>query len=198
MPFPQRTYRLKDGARIDEVSILAFIHNVDFYLTEISVYQDGMIDCWGLVDLDGFAQKVRSGWVRTHAPEGARVIVSLLGSFNATNAAFPVEPEEFIKEVADEIEELNGRPTTSSRCRETWHDYQQDPSEARKEALRAAYLAIPKHNEPNPIFKTFLRLLSSLTCQRSRRGVQEGRKLCSPALRQTAAKEPHPGRVNPV
>ena len=45
-----RTYRAtNDGVRIDGVFAMAFIHNRDYYLTHISIYQDGMIDCWGLV-----------------------------------------------------------------------------------------------------------------------------------------------------
>src|SRR5262249_57840069 len=56
-----RTYRVQDGKRIDGVFFMAFIHNGNYHLRHISVYQDGMIDCWGLVDFEGFRKKVRSG-----------------------------------------------------------------------------------------------------------------------------------------
>jgi len=114
-----RTYRTTiDGARIDGVYAMAFIHNGDYHLTHISIYQDGMIDCWGLVDFEELKRKVRSGWVVTQPPKNARISVSFLGSFTATRASYWIEPEAFIKEVADEIEQLNGRPTTSDRCRQ--------------------------------------------------------------------------------
>ena len=141
-----RTYRTtKDGTRIDGVFAMAFIHNGEYFLTHISIYQDGMIDCWGLVDFEEFKRKVRSGWVVTQPPKDARVSVSFLASFTAADASYWIEPEEFIKEVADEIEGLNGRPTTSDRCREAWAAYEASPSEATKEALRVAYEAMPKH-----------------------------------------------------
>jgi hypothetical protein len=105
-----------------------------------------MIDCWGLVDFEEFKRKVRSGWVVTQPPKMARINVSCLASFTATHASYWIEPEDFIKEVADEIEQLNGRSTTSDRCREAWSEYEASPSETTKEALRLAYLAIPTHN----------------------------------------------------
>ena len=36
-----------------------------YFLTDLKVYADGMIDCWGLVDFTTFRQKVASGWVAT-------------------------------------------------------------------------------------------------------------------------------------
>lgn len=142
-----RTFRnTEDGRRIDGVFAMAFIHNGDYFLTHISIYRDGMIDCWGLVDLEEFKQKVRSGWVVTRPPENAKVHVSFLGAFNATDATYWIDPEEFIKEVADEIDELNGRPTTSDLCRDAWDAFQASPSEQAKQALRLAYEAIPEHN----------------------------------------------------
>jgi len=140
------TYRMEDDKQVLGVFAMAFIHNVSYYLTHISIYQDGMIDCWELVDFETFKQKVRTGWVVTRPPEGAEIDVSFLGCFKAVGARFWIEPEEFIKEVQDEIEELNGRPTASDRCRAAWEAYQQTPSDAMKEALRVAYEAIPSHN----------------------------------------------------
>ena len=142
-----RTYRTtRDGERIDGVFAMAFIHNLRYYLTHISIFRDGMVDCWGLVTFEEFKQKVRSGWVVTQPPPDAKVSVSFLASFTATDASYWVEPEEFIKEVADTIEELNDRPTTGARCFAAWTAYGESPSDATKEALRAAYEAVPAHN----------------------------------------------------
>lgn len=146
MPRFSPTYRTTvDGARIDGVAGPAFIHNGDYYLTDIKVYRDGLIDCWGLVDFATFREKVRSGWVVTQPPADARVHVSRLGVFTAADAYFWVEPEEFVKEVADHIEALNGRPTTLQACRAAWDAYQAAPSEATRDGLRLAYEAMPEH-----------------------------------------------------
>ena len=143
-----RTYRTtRDGERIDGVFAMAFIHNFDYHLTHISIYRDAMIDCWGLVTFEEFQQKVRSGWVVTQPPPNAKVSVSFLGSFTATDASYWIDPEEFIREVADEIEHLNGRPTAIERCYTAWTAYQALPSEATLESLRLAYEAVPKHKQ---------------------------------------------------
>lgn len=141
-----RTYRMDGDKRVDGVFAMAFIHNMQFHLTHISIFADGMVDCWGLVDFATFKEKVRTGWVVTQIPEDAEVSVSFLSMFKAKEARCFIEPEDFILEVADEIERLNGRPTTDSRCLEAWKTYQKDPSPQNTEILRSAYEAVPKHN----------------------------------------------------
>lgn len=141
-----RTYRVKkDGERVDGVFAMAFIHNFDYHLTHISIYKDGMIDCWGQVDLEEFQRKVRWGWVVTQPPEGAQVSLSFLARFKAVDASYWVDPEEFIKEVADEIEGLNGRPRKADLCARALKEYEDSPSASTREALRAAYEAVPEH-----------------------------------------------------
>jgi len=141
-----RTYRLDGDKRVDGVFAMAFIHNGQYFLTHISIYADGMIDCWGLVDFSTFKEKVRSGWVVTQIPEGANVSVSFLAMFKAKEASCFIEPEDFILEVADEIERLNGRSTTDARCLEAWKTYEKEPLPQNIEILRSAYEAVPKHN----------------------------------------------------
>src|ERR1051326_8260631 len=97
-----RTYPTTSGGeRIDGVFAMAVIHNFNYPLSHISIYRGGMVDCWGLVTFEEFKQKVRSGWVVTQPPPDAKVSVSFLASFTATNADYWIEPEEFIREVAD-------------------------------------------------------------------------------------------------
>jgi hypothetical protein len=74
---------VQDEKRIDGIFFVAFIHNWNYHLTHINVHEDGMIDCWGLVDFEEFKEKVRSGWVVTQPPEAAEISVSFLASFNA-------------------------------------------------------------------------------------------------------------------
>jgi hypothetical protein len=146
MAFFFRTYRTTpEGIRVDGVFAMAFIHNGSYHLTHISIYEDGLVDCWGLVPFEDFKDKVRSGWVVTQPPPGAPISVIFLGSFTAHDARFPVDPEEFIKEVKDEIERLNGRPTSARACYEAWQLYNADPSGENEEALRIAYEAVPEH-----------------------------------------------------
>lgn len=57
----------------------------------------------------------------------------------------PLTPEGFLLDVADRIEALNERPTAGQRCRAAIRRFQQEPAEANRALLRAAYLAVPPH-----------------------------------------------------
>lgn len=139
--------RSVEGAVVPGHYIQAFIKNGDHYfVTEIKVYKDGKIDCWGLVDFNDFKEKVREGWVRTRLPDGARVSTMLSTlSFTVTEVSGGIDEAEFVKEVADLVEELNGRPTSADCCRDRLREYRQSPSEERKVALRSAYQGVPAH-----------------------------------------------------
>jgi hypothetical protein len=50
-----------------------------------------------------------------------------------------------LREVGDQIESLNGRPTTTDRCWAAIRGYQQEPTEANRLLMRDAYLAVPAH-----------------------------------------------------
>ncbi len=130
------------------VFLLAFIHcgENEYALSPIYVFADGQIDCWEMVSFDEFKQKVRSGRVVTQLPAQATIRISSLASFTATNASCDVDAEDFILEVADEIEELNRRPTSSKRCRAAWEAYKASPSDATKQVLRRTFEAVPKHH----------------------------------------------------
>jgi hypothetical protein len=125
----------------------AFIHHGAYHLTNIVVYADGMVDCWGLVDWAGFLQKVESGWVVTTLPEGAEVSLSLLTHFKATKILFAVPEPEFVKEALDAIEELNGRPNSSTQFIEAKKLYWAHPSDENRAAMHAAFERVPHHRK---------------------------------------------------
>jgi hypothetical protein len=145
MPSFARITRKDGDKEVVGTYLTAFIHNGDYFLTEIKVYADGKVDCWELVDLETFKEKVRSGWVVTRLPEGARVSISDVVSLVAREVHSFIEPEEFIKEVAEEIERLNERPTAQDRCRAAYEAFQKEQTEAAREQLKQEYEAIPEH-----------------------------------------------------
>lgn len=146
MPFQLKVFRMEEGQLIRGLAAPIFIHNLEYHLDTLEVYEDGVIDCWGKVDFDEFKEKVRSGWIVLKPPEGALICAYPLGSFHATSAIYDVEPEEFIKEVADVLEGFKGRPKSTLRCQQAWAAYQEEPNEETRERLRAAYEAVPAHN----------------------------------------------------
>lgn len=145
--FGDITCREMNGEQIIGKRLSAYIHNGGtYFLTAIIVYKDGMIDCWGLMDFEGFKQAIARGWCVTTLPEGAKVAVSFLSDFTAVNVQSWIREEEFVKEVAETIEELNGRPTADIKCREIYKLYKENPTQELKAKLKDAYEAIPEQN----------------------------------------------------
>jgi hypothetical protein len=107
------------------------------------VYRDGLIDCRGFVDLERFKTKVRAGQVLVRPPEGARIVVAELASFTSIRVDSEEDPEDFIKEVAYQLEVLRGEATAAERCREALELYEREPSEENRRALAAAYDSVP-------------------------------------------------------
>jgi predicted NAD-dependent protein-ADP-ribosyltransferase YbiA (DUF1768 family) len=56
-----------------------------------------------------------------------------------------VSAEELLGEVADEIDQLNGRPDSTRRCLQALDQFLQTGTDEDRRGLRAAYLAIPAH-----------------------------------------------------
>ncbi|MET9409065.1 NADAR family protein [Streptomyces sp. NPDC002935] len=140
------TYRHVDGERIPGTTRHAFIRNgSDYYLTDLIVYADGLIDCWGLVGLAEFEEKLRSGWVATTLEQGARASVHHVAAWKFDEPQSWVTPDMLLGEVRDTIDELNGRPDSTGRCLAAVDTYLADPTDERQWQLLDAYLAIPEH-----------------------------------------------------
>ncbi|MEV0827327.1 NADAR family protein [Nonomuraea rubra] len=140
-----RTFREVDGERIDGLSRPVFIRNGDHYfLTELIVYADGAIDAWGLTDLDGLRRHLETGWVATSIPRGAQASAHQLASWKMAKPSMHLTAEDLLGQVADAIEELNGRPGSAGRCWLAIERYLETRSEEDRLAVRAAYLAVPE------------------------------------------------------
>ncbi|WP_306370451.1 NADAR family protein [Nocardiopsis sp. CC223A] len=144
MAIMQPVFRESDGERIPGESRPAFIRNGgSYYLTSLKIYADGLVDCWGLVDLAGFADRLASGWVATEFEAGAGASAHGIGEWRFADPVSYTDADCLLAEVRDTVEELNGRPTSSDRCLVALEAYLADPDESRRAALRAAYLEIP-------------------------------------------------------
>jgi predicted NAD-dependent protein-ADP-ribosyltransferase YbiA (DUF1768 family) len=141
-----RTYREVDGERIEGTWRPIFIRNgSDYFLDDLFIYADGAIWCWEWVDLDGLRQKLDSGWVATWLEPGAQASAHHLGSWRFADPQVWVFADELLGEVADEIDRLNGRPDSTQRCLQALDRFLETRSESDRDALRAAYQAIPRH-----------------------------------------------------
>jgi predicted NAD-dependent protein-ADP-ribosyltransferase YbiA (DUF1768 family) len=139
-----RAYRIVDGERIDGTWRSVFVHNGDFHLADLVVYADGVIDCWGEMTLAELRDHLRTGWV-TLRPEAGAFGDAGFARWRFTEPQSWMTADDFVAEIADEIERLAGRPTTTDRCRAALDRYRHDPTEDNRLALRAAYLEVPAH-----------------------------------------------------
>jgi len=78
-----------------------------YFLTELEVYEDGLIDCWGLVDQKLFQQKLDSGWVVTEVPEHESLHIHGVGVFEVLRAEWQHSPQSLASYVEDVIDTLN-------------------------------------------------------------------------------------------
>ncbi|MBC6456691.1 NADAR family protein [Actinomadura sp. HBU206391] len=141
-----RTWRDVDGVRVEGCWRHAFIRNGGrYFFTDLKIYADGMVDCWGLVPFEEFAHKVRSGWVATEFEDGADASAHGVAGWTMTSPRGWVEADDLIAEVADDIERLNDRPTSEDRCLAAAETFVDEPTERNRTALRAAYDAVPEH-----------------------------------------------------
>ncbi|MEK8021290.1 MAG: hypothetical protein VSS75_030825 [Candidatus Parabeggiatoa sp.] len=142
----ERIYReLENGEIVKGIGLPAFIHNMSYHCVLINIYQDGVIDCWEEVDFEGFVEKVKCGWIVTQLPKGGEI--SLHHSFDGKTDQLEtyVKEEEFVKEVKDTLDELNGKPTSSDRCYKAFIAYLSEPTERAKKLLEKEYRSIPEH-----------------------------------------------------
>jgi len=91
---------------ISGVSIPAFIHNGMYYKTNLDVFQDGIIDAWGIVDIDFFKQKIENGWIQPSVPDGEDLSIFHLGQFTVKNGKWQFDSVGFQQYVLDIIKEL--------------------------------------------------------------------------------------------
>jgi DNA-directed RNA polymerase subunit E'/Rpb7 len=141
----------KEGNIIRGVGLLAFIHSVNYSQTSIysqtiiHVFEDGMIIVRaGLITFEEFKRKVAQGQIVTQVPKGARISCDQFYDGRST-LEFYVDVDEFVKEVEDTINMLQGKETVSETCVKAFFRFLIEPIEKNRRRLRESYEAIPKH-----------------------------------------------------
>lgn len=93
--------------RVRGVVTPAFIDNFRHHFVNLEVYEDGLVDCWELVDLALFKGKLDDGWVATSVPDGNEISVHGLGSWTITDGRWEVDAEAMYTRVVELVRELN-------------------------------------------------------------------------------------------
>jgi hypothetical protein len=107
MTYQWSLVRTKPVGRKYGVALPAFIHNGPYFYTTVDVFSDGLINCWGFVDLSLFREKVARGWVVTQPPVAASLSVHNLGGAKAAAVEWQLGPEDLVSQVLDALDKLN-------------------------------------------------------------------------------------------
>ena len=138
-------YRLdEDDNLIKGIGLPAFIHNGSYHQITIGVYEDGMIDCWDLVTIEGFKEKVLEGWVVTQVPKGEEISCHHL-FYGTSQLECYIEIDDLVKEVEDTLNGLQCKKTSIEKCLQAFSQFLNEPNEINKEELKLAYLSVPIH-----------------------------------------------------
>jgi hypothetical protein len=129
---------------IKGIGLPAFIHNGSYHQITIEVYEDGIIDCWDLVTLDGFKAKVAEGWVVTQVPKGEEISCHHL-FYGTSQLKCYIEIDDFVKEVEDTLNRLQGKETSTEKCLQAFSRFLNEPNDINRKKLKSTYLAVPSH-----------------------------------------------------
>ncbi|MDA0564568.1 NADAR family protein [Streptomonospora sp. S1-112] len=142
------THRTVAGQRIDGAWCHVWLRRAGgtHAVEDLLAFADGTIHCGRSTDLAGLRRMLESGEIALTDPAADHSPAGGTGQRGwRSRAPEPLTPEGFLLDVADRIEALAGRPTAADRCWAAIRDYLRDPVEARRQEVRAAYLAVPPH-----------------------------------------------------
>ena len=87
--------------------INGIIKNHSYFLVAFEVYEDGMINCWELVDLSGFREKIDRGWVMPSVPQDETIYIHELGTYRVSEAEWFYDKTSYCEFVTSIIREIN-------------------------------------------------------------------------------------------
>ena len=83
------------------------IHNSSYFFINLPVYANGLVDCWEMVDLPLFQEKLQRGWVVTQIPEGKRLSIHGLCEWEVLDGRWEYTADSFYERVVALLRELN-------------------------------------------------------------------------------------------
>lgn len=101
---------------IDGLATPAFIHNGGYHFISMPVFADGLVDCWGMLDLALFREKLRTGWVVPRVPDGETLSVHGLGSWTISGGQWDLDATGLLDRVTSLVRELNPRMENLHDC----------------------------------------------------------------------------------
>ncbi|MEN2413064.1 DUF7638 domain-containing protein [Flavobacterium mesophilum] len=92
---------------INGFSIPGIIFNMQYHFTNLQIYSDGLIDCWEMVDLPMFQNKLNKNWVVTSIPDGKTISIFSLGNWVIENGEWDYNQGSYYNYIKDLVKKLN-------------------------------------------------------------------------------------------
>ncbi|WP_088829976.1 DUF7638 domain-containing protein [Paenibacillus tyrfis] len=92
---------------IEGTRIPGIIKNMQYYYINLDVYEDGMINCWELVDLKGLKEKIEINWLVPNVPNGEILSIFGLGAYKVRSASWNYDKKSYYMQIKNTIEKLN-------------------------------------------------------------------------------------------
>jgi hypothetical protein len=143
----KRTFREENGKIINGIIKQTIIHNFNFWLTEIVIYEDGKIFCNELISLDEFKKMVYSEKILVSLPNGSKLVLPNLGEIEISTFFSYKTKDDFIIEVEDVVAELNGKLNRTESCRKLFEEYLKKPNNNNFVELKKAFEDLPNHKK---------------------------------------------------
>lgn len=93
--------------RIEGVTIPAIIKNGQYFWHNMAVYEDGFVSCWDKVDLSDVPQKLASGKISVHVPDGKGISVFHCCYLNIESAKWNFDAKSYYEFIRETVKKLN-------------------------------------------------------------------------------------------
>jgi hypothetical protein len=99
--------KIKRQKTIEGTRIPGIIKNGQYYYINLDVYEDGIVNCWELVDLIGLEEKLQINWLVPQVPVGEHLSIYGLGWYKIESAKWKYDKKSYLKYINDVIKKLN-------------------------------------------------------------------------------------------
>ncbi|MDR0267712.1 MAG: hypothetical protein LBJ26_06320 [Paenibacillus sp.] len=100
-------HKISRQKTVEGTRIPGIIHNMQYFYNNLDVYEDGMMNCWELVDLEGLKEKLRTGWLVTSIPDGEDISIHGLGNYEIITGSWNYDKDSYYEYIKETIERLN-------------------------------------------------------------------------------------------
>lgn len=100
-------HKISRQKTLEGTRIPGIINNMQYFYINLDVYEDGMINCWELVDLEGLKEKLEIGWLVPSIPHGENISIHGLGEYEIITGSWNYNKNSYYEYIKETIERLN-------------------------------------------------------------------------------------------